>query len=111
MRATLANARAAAEEMIAEARAALQRQGVAVENIRTVVELDVRYAGQSFDLTIPFDGDETALAEAFHQRHERRYGYAVARRTSRTRHRSASPASVQNCHPELVEGQPLSDGD
>ncbi len=74
--ATLANARAAAAEMTAEAKVALQRQAIAVENIRTVVELDVRYAGQSFDLTIPFDGDETALAEAFHQRHERRYGYA-----------------------------------
>jgi N-methylhydantoinase A len=73
---TLGNARGAAAALTAEARAALQQQGVATADIRTVVEVDLRYAGQSFDLTVPFDGDEAALANAFHQRHERRYGYA-----------------------------------
>jgi N-methylhydantoinase A len=73
---TLGNARGAAEALSAEARAALRQQGVPDAKIRTVVELDVRYAGQSFDLTVPFDGDEAALADAFHRRHERRYGYA-----------------------------------
>jgi N-methylhydantoinase A len=35
---------------------------------------DLRYAGQSFELLIPFaDGD---LAETFHREHERRYGHA-----------------------------------
>jgi N-methylhydantoinase A len=35
---------------------------------------DLRYAGQSFELLIPFgDGD---LAESFHAEHERRYGHA-----------------------------------
>jgi N-methylhydantoinase A len=35
---------------------------------------DLRYAGQSFELLIPFgDGD---LAETFHAEHERRYGHA-----------------------------------
>src|ERR687885_1572201 len=35
---------------------------------------DLRYAGQSFELLIPFaDGD---LAEAFHREHERRYGHS-----------------------------------
>jgi N-methylhydantoinase A len=74
---TLGNARAAAAALTEDARDALRLQGVSADAIRTVVELDVRYAGQSFDLTIPFDGDEAALAEAFHQRHERRYGYAA----------------------------------
>ncbi len=73
---TLGNAEGAAATLTAEARAALLEQGVPAEKIRTVVELDLRYAGQSFDLTVPLDGDENALAEAFHQRHERRYGYA-----------------------------------
>ncbi|MDQ3066922.1 MAG: hypothetical protein M3R12_07215, partial [Actinomycetota bacterium] len=36
-------------------------------------EADVRYAGQSFELTVPVDGD---VAEAFHRAHEERYGYA-----------------------------------
>jgi N-methylhydantoinase A len=36
-------------------------------------EADLRYVGQSFELTVPLDGD---LAEAFHRAHEERYGYA-----------------------------------
>jgi N-methylhydantoinase A len=34
---------------------------------------DLRYAGQSFELLVPFGGD---LEEAFHAEHERRYGHA-----------------------------------
>jgi N-methylhydantoinase A len=74
--ATLATAQRAAGALTDEARDALRVQGVADANIRTVVELDVRYSGQSFDLTVPFAGDAAAVAEAFHERHERRYGYA-----------------------------------
>ena len=40
-------------------------------------EADVRYAGQSFELTVPVGGD---TAEAFHRAHEERYGYADRRR-------------------------------
>ncbi len=36
-------------------------------------EADLRYKGQSFELTVPLGGD---LAEAFHRAHEERYGYA-----------------------------------
>jgi N-methylhydantoinase A len=36
-------------------------------------EADLRYAGQSFELTVPLGSD---LAEAFHRAHEERYGYA-----------------------------------
>ncbi len=36
-------------------------------------EADVRYRGQSFELTVPLGGD---VAEEFHRAHERRYGYA-----------------------------------
>jgi N-methylhydantoinase A/oxoprolinase/acetone carboxylase beta subunit len=36
-------------------------------------EADLRYAGQSFELTVPLQDD---LAEAFHRAHEERYGYA-----------------------------------
>ncbi|HUH15703.1 MAG TPA: hydantoinase/oxoprolinase family protein, partial [Gaiellaceae bacterium] len=53
-------------------------------------EADVRYAGQSFELTVPLGGD---VAEAFHRAHEERYGYAdrtrplelVALRTAQVR--------------------------
>ena len=36
-------------------------------------EADVRYLGQSFELTVALGGD---VAEAFHRAHEERYGYA-----------------------------------
>jgi N-methylhydantoinase A len=36
-------------------------------------EADLRYQGQSFELTVPLDADP---AEAFHRAHEARYGYA-----------------------------------
>ena len=36
-------------------------------------EADLRYAGQSFELTVSLGGD---VAEAFHRAHEERYGYA-----------------------------------
>jgi N-methylhydantoinase A len=41
-------------------------------------EADLRYAGQSFELTVPL-GD--GLAERFHRAHEERYGYADRDRT------------------------------
>src|SRR5688500_6954363 len=36
---------------------------------------DLRYAGQSFELLVPFE-DPAELEEAFHAEHERRYGHA-----------------------------------
>jgi N-methylhydantoinase A len=36
-------------------------------------EADLRYAGQSFELTVPLQND---LAEAFHRAHEEQYGFA-----------------------------------
>ena len=41
-------------------------------------EADLRYAGQSFELTVPLG---PALAERFHDAHEARYGYADRSRT------------------------------
>ncbi len=40
-------------------------------------EADLRYRGQSFELTVPLGGGGAAdVAEAFHRAHEERYGYA-----------------------------------
>jgi N-methylhydantoinase A len=36
-------------------------------------EADLRYTGQSFELTVPLQDD---LADAFHRAHEERYGFA-----------------------------------
>jgi N-methylhydantoinase A len=40
-------------------------------------EADLRYRGQSFELTVPLGGD---VARAFHRAHEERYGYAEPER-------------------------------
>ncbi len=67
-------------EMEARGRAGLLRQGAAEGDIRFLRELDVRYFGQSFELTIGADAPFEAHAHAsalhrFHERHLRTYGY------------------------------------
>jgi N-methylhydantoinase A len=65
-------------------------------------EADLRYAGQSFELTVPLGPD---LAESFHRAHEERYGYAdpsraielVAVRTAEVR---AGPAVGRGSTPQ-----------
>ena len=44
-----------------------------VADLPTEGEADVRYVGQSFELTVPLGGD---VSESFHRAHEERYGYA-----------------------------------
>ncbi|HEX9037915.1 MAG TPA: hydantoinase/oxoprolinase family protein [Ktedonobacterales bacterium] len=46
---------------------------------RMIIEraLDLRYMGQSYELTVPFD-DAADMAGAFHRAHERRFGYSDA---------------------------------
>jgi len=68
-------------EMEERGRADLKRQGVAAEAMVFGRELDVRYFGQSFDLTVParapFDaGRLTETLAAFHERHASTYGYS-----------------------------------
>ena len=74
-----------------------------VEDLPAEGEADLRYAGQSFELTVPIQRD---LADAFHGAHEERYGYAdrtrelelVSVRTAETR-----PGPVF----DLPPGEPL----
>ena len=68
-------------EMEARGGGSLQRQGVGAGDTAFVRELDVRYLGQSFELTLPagapFDGGAFARSlEGFHDRHARTYGYS-----------------------------------
>ena len=51
----------------------LDREGFARSRMRLVRSLDVRYAGQSFELTVPFS---PGFGADFHRLHLRRYGYA-----------------------------------
>ncbi len=68
-------------------------------------EADLRYLGQSFELTVPLGGDGD-VAEAFHRAHEERYGYADrARRVELVALRTADVTPGPQI--ELPPGEPL----
>jgi len=54
----------------------LQEEGVQREAVTCGCSLDLRYAGQSFSLNIPFESVAEA-AEAFHQAHRQRFGHRL----------------------------------
>jgi N-methylhydantoinase A len=58
---------------------ALAAQEVAPKARAFVRELDLRYVGQSTELTVVAPLSLEAAVEGFHQRHERRYGFAARR--------------------------------
>ena len=51
----------------------LGREGFARQRIAIEPQLDVRYVGQSYEITVPFTA---RYRQVFHQRHEQLYGYA-----------------------------------
>jgi N-methylhydantoinase A len=59
-------------ELARDARAAIARDGVAHPRLEPA--LDVRYAGQSYELTVPFG---PAWRRDFHGRHRLRFGHAA----------------------------------
>ncbi|WP_331233375.1 hydantoinase/oxoprolinase family protein [Natronorarus salvus] len=64
-----------------EAADRLASEGIDDERIEIERAVDLRYRGQSFELTVPLSGalEEDSLADAsrrFDERHERRYGHA-----------------------------------
>ena len=61
-----------------EGRRAMAAEGFATSKIRVERRLDLRYAGQAYELSVPAAGDFVA---AFHRAHEARYGYHDAKRT------------------------------
>jgi N-methylhydantoinase A len=63
--------------MIRQAQADLQRESIAEADMIFNPLLDMRYAGQSFELSVPFTDDITA---AFHDAHQRSYGHAMRER-------------------------------
>ncbi len=63
--------------LLTQARADLRAEGFADEAIRLEQALDLRYKGQSFELTVPIEGYEPEIAvQGFYAAHRRRYGYA-----------------------------------
>ncbi|OFV94861.1 MAG: hypothetical protein A3H28_04730 [Acidobacteria bacterium RIFCSPLOWO2_02_FULL_61_28] len=56
-----------------QARAELRRDKLPAESASAIRSLDVRYVGQSYELTVAFTA---RFQEEFHRAHERAYGYA-----------------------------------
>jgi N-methylhydantoinase A len=71
------------QEILATTLASLEEQGHAdlshegIPADQQVIEryLDLRYVGQSYELTIPFEEESERAAQQFHLAHERRFGY------------------------------------
>jgi N-methylhydantoinase A len=68
-----AKLRRAFAELEREGLKQMRAEGFAGKAIRIDRGLDMRYSGQSYDLTVAFAGD---IIAAFHHAHERRYGYS-----------------------------------
>jgi N-methylhydantoinase A len=73
----LGRARGALRDLEREARGFLRKEGFAQPQQRFEHGLDVRYAGQAYELGIPASAEFVA---AFHRAHERTYGHADPQR-------------------------------
>jgi N-methylhydantoinase A len=55
-----------------EGRKQMRAEGFSISAVQIHRSLDMRYAGQSYELNVPFSGN---FVSAFHRAHEKRYGY------------------------------------
>ncbi len=71
------------DELVAEARAALDHEGIPQSRQRCLLSVDLRYQGQNYELAlaVPNDllaGDSlTPIVQRFHRQHEQVYGYQL----------------------------------
>jgi N-methylhydantoinase A len=64
-------------ELEERGRAELQSEGYPGGSLRTETTLDVRYRGQSYELSLQLESlDPAAIARVFHERHQRQYGHS-----------------------------------
>jgi N-methylhydantoinase A len=61
-----------------EGRKQMRIEGFSGDGVQIDRSLDMRYAGQSYELNVPFGAN---FVSAFHRAHERRYGYFDEART------------------------------
>jgi N-methylhydantoinase A len=92
----------AADERRDEVRTYVRRLDTAGE-LPSEGDADLRYEGQSFELTVPLGPD---LAERFHGAHEARYGYADRARSVELV--AVRTAEVRSAPPIVVTGPSLS---
>ena len=67
-------------ELREEALGRLAADGFEARRTRCAARLDMRYVGQAFELSVPFDDSFTSIGDverAFHRAHEARYSHAV----------------------------------
>lgn len=64
--------------LTAQAKQDLAEEGISEENMLFSGWLDMRYQGQSYELTLPFEGD---VVENFHHTHAETYGHTMQERT------------------------------
>ena len=65
------------EALAAAGRAELAAEGLPAERIEDTRRVELRYQGQAFTLTVPWQGDLEAAGAAFHAAHEARYGHRL----------------------------------
>lgn len=80
-------------ELAQKGRSELTKEGV--NNIARRDSLDLRYAGQTFTLNLPFDGDLTEIEAQFHEAHKKQYGHSIPR-----------PVEILNCRVHLEGTEP-----
>ena len=65
-------------ELHQECAQAIQEAGAAPEEASYSLYADLRYRGQSYEITVPFDPAQPhRAAERFHHQHERQYGFTM----------------------------------
>jgi len=64
------------EALVEQGAASLAAEGVERGHLEAVFSLDLRYRGQAYTLNLPWLG-RSATLEAFHARHEQRYGHRL----------------------------------
>ena len=97
------------ENLEARGREAMRAEGVAPQDIEIGRFVDMCYAGQSFELVVPWS---ERCSEEFHRRHEGRYGYADSTRPTQivnVRIRAMGPAGV--AHRPLLVAENVPHGD
>jgi N-methylhydantoinase A len=70
--------------------------------------VQLRYRGQSFELTVPAPEDAGDLVQAFHEAHRARYGYALDRAVELVTARLRATGEVEAAPPPV---EPPEDGD
>ena len=63
-------------ELKGQGRTALLGEGIDAEQIILEAFLDIRYHGQSYELTVPLEGHVAEALACFHNAHQQRFGYS-----------------------------------